>query len=64
MKKRTQEEYLEAPHQCPACGSEYIRSLERPEIEGNYVYQDIYCTKCDFTWTDEYKLIGYVESEL
>jgi transcription elongation factor Elf1 len=64
LEKRTNEEYLEASHQCPYCGSDDITSLGHPDVECTYVYQDIVCQQCGNQWTDEYKLIGYTESEL
>ena len=64
MKQRTQEEYVEASYECPYCGSPDITSLGSPDVEGNMCYQDIVCQQCGKQWADEYKLIGYYESDI
>lgn len=63
MEKRTQEEYVKASGHCPYCGSDQIEGVGSVEVEGDNAYQDIYCLKCHKSWTDEYKLVGFTESE-
>jgi transposase-like protein len=45
---------------CPSCGSPYLIGYGF-YATGMHVYQKVECPGCYSKWTDEYKLVGYVE---
>jgi hypothetical protein len=44
---------------CPHCGEDQIEG-ESVEIDGGEATQDVSCLGCGATWTDLYKLVGYI----
>lgn len=60
MKKPlSQRAYLKKFAHCPNCGSEDI-SGESIDVDGNGASQECGCQNCGASWTDTYKLTGYV----
>lgn len=47
---------------CPYCESDLLEG-GAVEIEGGLAFQEIFCLSCGKTWTDKYKLIGYIKGE-
>ena len=43
---------------CPFCNSKHIDTGEI-ETEGEVAYGEIFCTTCEKSWVDEYRLIGF-----
>lgn len=48
---------------CPACGDERIEA-QHVEVADGAASQDVTCTECGTTWTDLYKLTGYINLEI
>lgn len=59
---KTDEEYVEAPGECPFCESTNIEGGSI-DIEGDICVQPIHCMNCDGQWNDIYRLIGYERNE-
>lgn len=47
---------------CPFCRGKSIEAHQQHEMEGNMIYQNVFCSDCGREWADEYKLIGYTPS--
>lgn len=47
------------PDCCPYCESSNIEG-DFVEIDGLMAVQTVRCRHCDRTWTDVYRLVGYV----
>ena len=47
---------------CPLCGNPSIQG-DAIDIEGNCATQEVWCSECDFVWTDQFTLTGYVYHE-
>lgn len=63
MDEQKIELYLDNDGQiCPFCESDHLATGEF-DFDGLYIYQDVRCTKCGKSWTDEYKLYHVTESE-
>ncbi len=61
--KKTPEEYAAVKGVCcPACGS-FNTSGGPVDVDGGYAFQEIDCLECDSSWTDVYRLVGYINLE-
>lgn len=49
---------------CPFCESPNIQAGEMGVPSYDMACQDVQCSDCGKTWTDEYKLVGVTASEL
>jgi transposase-like protein len=47
---------------CPYCGSQDITGQD-VEIDEGVASQEVDCSNCDKTWTDQYDLVGIREHE-
>lgn len=50
----------EFPFFCPYCSAEAVVAGDF-QVEFNYAWQDVRCTKCNKEWLDEFKLINIIE---
>ena len=60
----TPEQYAEEANVCPSC--EVPFNLELGEFvmaDSDLVQVDVVCKVCNATWTEEYKLTGYLSLE-
>lgn len=48
---------------CPSCGSDNLDGGRFEGIDDGYVNQSVICLDCGEKWTDQYKLVGIVESQ-
>lgn len=59
MTQLTQAQYVELKGtKCPFCGGGPLRGGDFGVGEGT-AWQEITCQRCSFSYTDEYKLVGY-----
>lgn len=65
MSKLTEEEkqaYLKSDNGCPKCQSKDIEGGSF-DFDGNEVWSEIRCLKCNFEWRDIYRLVEVEEIE-
>ncbi len=55
---RTQKEYLNSSHLCPACGKGNVEGGP-VEIDEGTALQEVSCIDCGADWNDHYKLISF-----
>ncbi len=48
--------------ECPKCHHWDIVG-DSFDVEGMFVYQNMNCSKCGFSWCDEYKLVKQIDRE-
>lgn len=59
MTQMTDEQYVaKGGCQCPVCGSGDI-SGGPVEVDAGTAWQEIFCSACQASWNDMYKLVGY-----
>lgn len=59
MKKLTvtqKRKYIKNSSKCPFCNSDSIEA-DSLDMEGDAVFQDIFCNECRASWRDMYKLV-------
>jgi len=51
---------------CPVCGAktDHYCSYGDPEAENTIVFQEVYCERCESTWTQKFELYEIGEVEL
>jgi transcription elongation factor Elf1 len=49
--------YLADPYHCPLCNGKEL-NVGDPEVQENFVFLDIVCQACEFSWADRYELMG------
>jgi predicted Zn-ribbon and HTH transcriptional regulator len=55
---KSQREYIGTSSRCPCCDSSDVEG-RFVEIDSGGAFQPVDCSACGFSWTDNYKLIGY-----
>lgn len=55
---KSQREYIRTSSRCPCCDSSDVEG-GFVEIDAGAAFQNVGCINCEFSWTDNYKLIGY-----
>jgi transposase-like protein len=60
IQKMSQKQYVKIDGiRCPYCGSDNIKG-EDIEVDAGIAIQDVFCEDCDKSWSDTYKLTGYI----
>ncbi len=55
---KSQREYIQDSSSCPCCDDGNVEG-GFVEIDGAGAFQNVGCMNCGFSWTDNYKLIGF-----
>lgn len=56
LTEKQKKEYLKNPNLCPFCKSENIHIEDRNFVDGNYMFQKIWCSACDRNYSETYRL--------
>lgn len=55
---KSQREYIRTSSRCPCCDDSNVEG-GFVEIDAGAAWQNVTCINCSFSWTDNYKLIGF-----
>ena len=65
-KPLTEQEYVNSVGvSCPICyETEGVGTDSRVYTDSGVAWQDVSCSKCGATWSDDYNLVGYSQLEM